>query len=80
MFVSFNMQSVIMSVSQNATSINDKISKIYYPAGIYAKLINSFNVLDLIVFILINIMIFVLTIFILYRCTDSLARKKLGLA
>ena len=45
----------------NATNMNNLITKICYPAFIFAKLVMNFNILDLIIFILINIGILVLS-------------------
>ena len=67
MYISMNINKVAEYVSKHASSINDMIMKIYYPAGIYAKLIDNFNVTDILVFILVNIIIFVLTILILSK-------------
>ena len=66
-FISFNMDGVFNYIVKHANSMNDIIIKIYYPAGIFAKLITKFNILDLIIFILINIAIFLLSIFILSK-------------
>ena len=65
MYVYSNISSIINYIMANATSINDLIMKIYYPAGMYAKLAVDFNIIDLLVFILINISIFIIAIFIL---------------
>ena len=67
LFISFNMDGVFNYIVKHANSMNDIIIKIYYPAGIFAKLITKFNILDLIIFILINIAIFLLSIFILSK-------------
>ena len=64
---SMNMDSLFEKIAAHATSINDFIIKLYYPAGIYAKLVTDFNIVDLLVFILINIVLFVVTIFILSK-------------
>ena len=65
LYVSFNFDGIFSYLAKNATSINDLISKIYYPAGLYGKLIDDFNLLDLIKYILCNIIIFIIAIFIL---------------
>jgi len=65
--LSMNMDSLIEKIALHATSINDFIIKLYYPAGIYAKLVTDFNVVDLLIFILINIVLFGITIFILSK-------------
>ena len=64
-YLSYNMDFIFNYIAKNATSINDFIIKLYYPAGVYAKLIITFNLFDLIIFILINCIVFILTIFIL---------------
>lgn len=64
---SYNMDSVFTYIAKHATSIHDFITKLYYPAGIYAKLVSEFQVLDLIVFILVNSIIFVLALFVLSK-------------
>ena len=66
-YLSYNMDSIFEYIAKNATSVNDFLIKLYYPAGVYAKLTTNFNILDLITFILINIIIFIITIFILSK-------------
>ena len=63
--VSFNMDGAFNYVVEHATSLNDLITKIYYPAGSYASLITEFKVWDLIVFIVIHLGIFSLGILVL---------------
>ena len=59
LYISFNLQNIIKDIAKNATSINDIITKLYYPAGAYIKLITNFNIKDLIIFVLIHLGIFV---------------------
>ena len=66
-YVSYNIDGLFNYLAKNATSLNDLITKIYYPAGVYAKLATEFNVLDLLIFILVNIVIFVIGILILSK-------------
>ena len=66
-YLSFNMNSFYEYIVKNATSINDMIIKIYYPAGIYAKLIAKFNFADLLIFVFLNIFIFAISILILSK-------------
>ena len=51
-YFSFNIKSAGNYLVSNIGSLSDKISKFYYPAGIYGKLVSNFNVIDLIIFIL----------------------------
>ena len=65
MVIASNLESIIKNLAASAKSLNDIITKLYYPAGAYNKLILDFNIIDLIKFILINIAIFIMSIFIL---------------
>lgn len=57
-YFSMNLESFIQDIASKAVSINDMLTKIYYPLGLYVKLINEFNLLDLIKLLLINIVLF----------------------
>lgn len=57
MFLSYNLDHFINNIAKQAKSINDFITKIYYPAGMYNKLVTNFQIKDLIEFIGINILI-----------------------
>jgi ABC-2 type transport system permease protein len=65
MYLSYNADSFVEYLIKNATSVNDLITKIYYPAGMYAKLAINFNIKDLLIFILSSIIIFAITIYII---------------
>ena len=52
-------------IMNNATSINDIITKIYYPAGIYSTLATNFKIIDLLIFIIVNISLLLISIYIL---------------
>jgi ABC-2 type transport system permease protein len=67
MFLSMNIDKYIEYLIQNVTSINELITKIYYPAGAYADLVMNFKVSNLLLFVLINIVIFVLGILVMSR-------------
>ena len=82
LFISFNSENAIQSLAQNASSINDLITKIYYPAGAYTKLVTDFNIQDLIIFIMIHILIFAITIIVLsslyYKINSKVKTVKSG--
>ena len=65
MFISFSSNKAYDYLVTNASGINESISKIYYPAGLYSKLALNFNITDLLIFIGINIGIFILSIYLL---------------
>ena len=61
---SFNTQGLIENIVYKANSINEVITGLYYPAGLYVNLMQNFNILDLIVLIAINIIPAVIFIFL----------------
>ena len=65
LFISFNLQNVINDIAKNATNLNDTITKFYYPARVYIKLVTDFNIIDLGLFIAIHLAIFALAIILL---------------
>lgn len=62
--------------------INDMITKLYYPAGLYVNLITDFNIIDLIIFIGINILFFGLITLLLskiyFKINSSVKSVKVG--
>ena len=66
-YLSFNLEGFFTYLAKHAKSLNDLITKIYYPAGVYAKLATKFNVVDLLVFVGINILIFTIAVLILSK-------------
>ena len=65
MYLSFNTEKIIADISSNASSINDVITKLYYPAGAYIELITNFSSIKLCEFITINIGLFAVTIILI---------------
>ena len=63
-YFSMNLESFIQDIAVHAENINDMLTSIYYPLGLYVNLINEFNVLDLIKLLLVNIVPFGLFIII----------------
>lgn len=66
-YFSFNIKGTETYLVNNIASLSDKIGKFYYPAGVYGKLVSNFNIIDLIIFIIINLVIFGVSIFILSK-------------
>ena len=64
-YISYNMDGFMNNLAQNASSINDLITKIYYPVGAYISLINDFSIKNFIIYIVSHLAILSLTIFIL---------------
>ena len=67
LYVSMNLDSVLKALTKNAKSINDLITMLYYPAGVYVKAITKFNLVELLIFILVNIALLVAMIFVLSK-------------
>ena len=66
-YLSMNTNGFYNYIVAHATGINDLITKIYYPAGVYASLITKFDVVKLLIFIGVNLVIFVLGILVLSK-------------
>ena len=66
-YYSYSLDNILADLFKHANSINDIITKIYYPSGVYANLVTNFNIKDLLLFIFINIILIVLFIFVLNK-------------
>jgi len=66
-YLSMNTNGFYNYIVAHATGINDLITKIYYPAGVYADLITKFDIVKLLIFIGVNLVIFVLGILVLSK-------------
>ena len=67
MYVSLNLQDIIKRLTENASSLNEIITKIYYPAGAFVNLVTDFKVVDLLIFIGINVGLFALIVFLISK-------------
>ena len=67
LYVSMNAKGFYNYMIMHATSINDLITKIYYPAGVYTALITKFDLIQLLIFIGVNIGIFTLGVLVLSK-------------
>lgn len=67
LLVSYNMDNSIEYLAQHATSVNDLITKIYYPAGVYVSLVEKFDLLQLLLFIFVNCIVLIITILIINK-------------
>ena len=65
LYISMNLDRIFEYVANHASSVNDLITKIYYPAGLYSTLATNFNATSLIIFVLVNILIYLISIYIL---------------
>ena len=65
--MSYNSDGLLNYIMAHATGMNDLIAKIYFPAGMYGKLITDFSYINLLIFILVHIVIFALAIIILSK-------------
>ena len=81
-YLSANVDKLITKLATNAKSINDIITKLYYPAGAYANLVSNFKIIDLIIFICINVVIAIVSIFLLskvyFKINSKLQSVKVG--
>ena len=67
MYVSFNLTNIIKDLAASASSINDIITGLYYPAGGYNNLIMNFNVMDLLIYVGIHLGIFIVVVFLISK-------------
>ena len=67
MYFSYNSDNLFGNLAQNATSVNDFITKVYYPAGAYIELVTNFNYATLLGFIVIHAIMFATIVFIIGR-------------
>ena len=82
-FLSFNLNNFIFNIANRASSINDMLTRIYYPVGAYIALIDKFNIIVFIKLLLINIIPFILFVLIggkyyfkiIVNSKDSITRK-----
>ena len=63
-YASFNLENLINNISQNAFSINEIITKIYFPIRLYIQLVIDFSIINLISFAVFNLAVFVVSILI----------------
>ena len=64
LYITFNMDKFMDGIVKNATSINDIITKIYYPIGTYISLLDKFDIVNFIGLLLINFIPFLIFILI----------------
>ena len=67
MYFSYNMNGFINNLADTATSINEIITRIYYPAGAYIELVTNFSALKLLEFIGIHVVLSIVTIFLISK-------------
>ena len=65
MAFSFNFENNITKIASYGEKINSVITKFYYPADAFVRLVTNFNLKELILFIIINISLFILSIILL---------------
>lgn len=82
MYLSYNFDGLLTNIAQNASNINDFITKVYYPAGAYIELITKFSTIKLLEFILINIGLLIITIILIgkvyFNINSNVKSVKLG--
>ena len=45
-FVSFNMQTYMAKIGENANAFNDKVYTLYYPIKVFIELLVNFNIVQ----------------------------------
>ena len=78
MYASFNLQNFIDNLKNCASDVSQIIQTVYYPAKLYGNLVTNFNVKDLLVFVISQMVIFAITVLALgkvYYKINSLAKS-----
>ena len=52
------LESIMGAIAENATSINEIITKLYYPVGAYINMVTDFNIWTLILYVVIHLALF----------------------
>lgn len=65
LYLTYNSDSLVSGITQNATNINYTIAKVYYPVGEYIELVTSFNITKLLVYVAIHIALFAVTVLLI---------------
>lgn len=60
-----NLEGLMAELAKHATSINDLLTKLYYPAGAYVSMVTDFNWLTFAIFLGVNIVLFGLMVLVL---------------
>ena len=75
LYYSFNMDSLMNALSNNAGNIDSFICKYYYPVGAYMSMVHNFDIVTLLIYIVSHIAIFALTIFVIGKIYFNLNSK-----
>ena len=75
LYYSYNMDAVMNALTNNAQRIENFITKWYYPVGAYISLVKDFNIITLLIWLLINIVIFVISVLIIGKVYFKLNSK-----
>lgn len=80
-YISYNTDSLVKDLAKNASSLNDMITKLYYPVGAYVSLVNDFNIKTFIFFIINHVALLFVTVLLLgkvYFRVNTNFKKVLG--
>ena len=64
-YFSYNSDGLLKSISENASNINDFISKVYYPAGAFVELVRDFDIIKLLLFVVIHLGLLTITVLLI---------------
>ena len=65
MYISFTSSSITQDIGEKIANLSNSITQYYYPVNEYISLVNNFNVINFIIYILIHVIICLLVLFIL---------------
>lgn len=53
--LSFNLQNIMAAIAENASSINEVITRLYYPVGAFIQMVTDFSIVTLLIFVAVNV-------------------------
>lgn len=55
LILSLNIQNIMAAIAENASSVNEVITRLYYPVGAFIKMVTDFDILTLLLFVAVNV-------------------------
>ena len=78
MFFSYSSDSLVNNIANKADKINEVVTKFYYPVGAYIELINDFNILELLLYIVVHVIIMYIVITFLGKIYFNINTKMIS--
>ena len=67
MYVSYGMEGFVNNIAASASSLNEVITRVYYPVGAYISLVNNFDIMTFFIYLGTHLIVFALIVWILSK-------------